>query len=473
MLDFYEQSLSTVERPAPTTQKGGRFWHMDDPVLEPEHNRVVRGGMWSHQRQWWELPDFFKVLVGGYGAGKTLIGCKRIIASAIENAPCMVAVVSPTFPLARFTVISTITGLLAGKQTLLGKQQFWWKYNKTTHEFKIRYRGRDASIIVYSGDDPDSLRGPNLAAAYLDEPFIMDVAVFEQMVARVRHPDAKRREVIMTGTPEQLNWGYDLCMGEMGDRMREMGIENLTVGMVRASTRGNKALDPNYVKRLEGTLSPQALKAYVEGNFVNLASGLVYYGFDAMPGGAHIHGGELDKIPDNAEIGVGMDFNVNPMAMVAFWRQGNRVHYFREWELPNADTELACSEIKDTFPDRHVIVYPDATGSKRQTSAPGGKSDFFYIKEAGFEIRAPAQNPKRKDRYNAVNGKLKPAAGGPVTCTVSPKCKKLIKYLAIHAHELMTKQKNITHLLDAFSYPISFLFPVNKTVLQVGKLSGT
>ncbi len=472
MLDYFEQGCSTVEKPpAANLQQGGRFWRMEDPARD-ENNRVTKGGMWSHQRQWWDLPDFFKVLVGGYGAGKTMIGCKRAIALAIDNAPCYVAVVSPTFPLARHTTISTISALLHGKQTILGRHSFSWRYNKTSHEFKIYYRGRIATVIVYSGEDPDSLRGPNLAAAYLDEPFIMQKAVFEQMVARIRHPDAKHREMILTGTPEQLNWGYDLCMGELGDSLKELGVYNSSVGMVQASTRGNLALDPDYVRRLEGTLSAQAAKAYVDGKFINLASGLVYYGFDAMPGGLHIRGGSLDNIPQGAQVGVGMDFNVNPMSMTAFWKIGPRIHFFREWELPNADTEYACQVIRDEYPTHNVIIYPDASGSARHSSAPQGKSDFWYIREAGLEIQAPAANPKRKDRYNAVNGKFKPVSGESML-TVSPKCRKLIKYLAVHSHELMTKQKGMTHLLDAFSYPVSYLFPVNKSVLTVTRLSGT
>jgi hypothetical protein len=475
-LDSFESSASSVSRPDPHVgRKGVKFWSMDDPAMDEKH-RVVRGGMWSHQRQWWGLPDFFKILVGGYGAGKTLIGCKRLIALALENAPCFVAVVSPTFPLARHTVIATIYNLLAGKQTLLGVRQFWFRYNKSTHEFKIRYRGRQATIIVYSGENPDSLRGPNLAAAYLDEPFLMDQAVFEQMVARVRHPDARKSEIIMTGTPEQLNWGYDLCMGELKDRMADLGVENLSVGMIQASTRNNLALPEHYVKRLEGTLADKAADAYIEGKFVNLASGLVYYGFDPMPGGRHVTtDGDPDvngKLPDGVELGIGMDFNVNPMAMTAFWRAGNRMHVFKEYELPNADTEYACQQIRDDFGDRVNTIYPDASGNHRATSAPQAKTDYWYIRQAGFEISAPNANPKRKDRYNACNGKFKPKLGEP-TITVSPKCRRLIKYLAIHSHELMTKQKNMTHLLDAFSYPVHRLYPVAKEDLVAVRLTGS
>src|SRR5205807_2520124 len=107
------------------------------------------------------------------------------------------------------------------------------------------------------------------AAAWLDEPFIMHRDVFDQMIARVRHPDSSVKEILLSGTPEQLNWGYDLCVGELKERN--------DVGMVQASTHTNKALDEGYVGRLEGVLTERAAAAFVDGKFVNLAEGMVYY----------------------------------------------------------------------------------------------------------------------------------------------------------------------------------------------------
>lgn len=454
--------------PRPTPQHlPGSFWRKETPLLDPASNKIVVGGMWPHQQRWWDLPNFIKILVGGYGAGKTFLACKRAISLALQNAPCPVAIVSPTFPIARQTVVTTLQALLQGKQTIYG-HQLWWRYNRSTHEFKIRYKGRQALIIVYSGEDPLALRGPNLAAALIDEPFIQDVEVFNQMVARVRHPDATSLEIGCFGTPESLNWGYDLCLGELKDKH--------DVAYIQASTRQNLALPVDYVGRLEGAFANKAADAYIEGSFVNLGSGLVYYAFDSLD---KANGNVRDiVIPDDAELGCGMDFNVNPMCATIFWRQGPRIHFFDEIELPNADTEYLCSVLHEKYVGerkrtKQVLhyIYPDATGSARKTSAPGGKSDFWYIKDAGFEIRAPHENPKRKDRYNAVNGKLKPRAG-EATCTVSPKCKKLIKYLLTYSHELMNKQAAMSHLLDAFGYPVSYLYPVTKEMLTIGKLVG-
>jgi hypothetical protein len=414
--------------------------------------------MFSHQSKFWEIPNFCKVLVGGYGSGKTLIGAKWIVSMALENAPCLVAAVSPTYKVARKTTIQSIRELLEGKQRIYGRRKFWWSFNKNEHEFTIRFHGRVASITVYSGENPLSLRGPNLAAAWIDEPFIQDEEVFYQMLARIRHPQAKELALALTGTPEQLNWGYDLCVGELE--------EEIDVGFVRASTRENIALSPDYVARLEGAYSEKMARAFIEGHFVNLSEGQVFYSFDPLENVARI------RRPEGAKLGAGMDFNVNPMASTVYWQNGNHIHFFYEKEMPNADTELMCQHLRAKFWKQGLRdIIPDASGNRRQTNAPGGKSDFHYIRQAGFKVNAPSKNPLIRDRYNAVNGKLKPRRGR-ITLTIDPSCKKLIKYLSIYSHELKHKQEAQSHLIDSFSYPIARLFPVDKEVFGIYRFRG-
>lgn len=446
MKGSFDLACNAVDRPelVSPAETIPSFWRMDDVVLDAANN-VMQGGFFDHQRQWWQLPNFIKALVGGYGSGKTLIGSKRCIALCLQNAPCPVAIVSPTYPLARETVIITIKQLLAGKKTILGRK-LKWSYNNTQHEFKIRYKGREGRILVYPGDDPERLRGPNLAAAWLDEPFLMVQAVFEQMVARVRHPDASKREILLTGTPEQLNWGYDLCQGEMKDQQ--------DVGVVFANTRQNLVVaNEGYVERLEGVLTPKAALAYIGGQFINLAEGLVFYAYNAE------YNEKKFPIPDGVELEAGMDFNVDPMTIAVFWRQGNHLHVIAEYELRNSDTEDACAFLRDKYGDRLTTIYPDATGMTRRSNSPAGKTDFDFIRQAGYSIVAPAKSPKRRDRINITNGKFK-AKTGDVTLTHDPACKKLKRYLMQYSYEDMNteEQKKMGHLIDAFSYPVSYLY---------------
>lgn len=439
--------------------KDQHFWRKEDPVIDESTKEVLRGGMWAPQREWWESTSFIKALITGYGGGKTLIASKRGIALALHNAPSPHLMVSPSHRIAKKTVIITLRELLEGKQELLGRRHFSWRYNKSDGEFTIFHNGRVGYIWIASGDTPESLKGPNIGSANIDEPFIQDRSVFDQVIARVRDPRAKVREIGLTGTPEDLNWGYDICEGEEKDKF--------DIDVVQASSEENQALPETYVEGMRRAFTEQAAQSYVEGKFVSLSTGLVYYAFsdDNIV--------DLDFPYPTIEVGIGMDFNVDPMALVAFWRHGDHIHVFEELELDNSDTEYACQLVREKFKDRCNDVWPDASGQARHTSSPAGQSDFTIIRRYGFNIHALSTNPSRKDRYNAVNGKFSPGDGSDPTLTVAPRCTKLISYLKRYSYANMGKPlgKSMSHLLDAFGYPVANLFPV-RTPVVVRSLHG-
>jgi hypothetical protein len=491
MPEYLEKQLKTLDVKVIRAgkKKHPSFWRKSDPIMdEVVERRVKVGGMWEAQRKWWDLKDFFRVLVGGFGSGKSLVGGKWAISMALQNSEIPFGCVSPSFPLARKTMVPTLIELLAGKQTIYGNE-LWWKHRKTPGnvEFEIKFRGRTGIIFIMSGEDPLSLRGPNLCGALIDEPFIQNVDVFRQMVARVRHPHATHMAVGLTGTPENINWGYELCLGDMKDEYEKMG---LSVGVVHASTRNNLAVGSEYVNRLESTFSGKATNAYVDGQFVNLSKGVVMYGFDRDKNIKHIpykfqDGQLVVDVGNGAEIAewcCGMDFNVNPMAFIVGWHTESHMHWVEEFELDNSDTEYACSVLRDEFrtggkkgPNYYNLglreIYPDPTGNRRQTTSPGGKTDFHYIKQNGFEVRARSAHPNIRDLENAVNGKLAPRTG-PVGMTIEPTCKKLIHYYSNHTHEMKLKQENMTHLIRASQYPVELLFPIVRDTPVVQVLYG-
>ncbi|MHC4372180.1 MAG: terminase large subunit domain-containing protein, partial [Planctomycetota bacterium] len=440
-----ESATAVAEQPSTE----GKFWRQDDIILHPETGAVIKGGMLPKQREWWNLPNDIKIYVGGYGCGKTYVLAKWLIAmtlkNAYEDASVPGAYISPTHAMARETVFETIRSLLYGKCNALRSQrrsngEKWPELDFEEHKSSLGFTmrlgtdRRPGRLLCFSGETPERMKGVNLAFVGIDEPFVQDIDVLNQSIARTRHPKAKQIQIAMTGTPEQLNWGYDLIEGELQHRY--------DVGWVRASTRDNITLKKNYVDKMVAAYDDRLRAAYVEGEFVTLSDGLVYYGFD-------LNKNLIDaKMPEGAELGVGMDFNVDPMAFCLFWKWRNeRMHIMEEFELPNSDTEYACSMLKERFWDKGLRkIYPDASGAARSTNAPGGKSDFHYIKQAGFIINAKHENPLRKDRYNSVNSAFK-----HMRLTVSPKCQKLKRSLLTYCHELMKKesQKAMSHLLDA------------------------
>lgn len=343
-----------------------KLWRMEDPVIHPNTGKVLVGGMWAHQRKWWESNKFIRALVAGYGGGKTLIGSKWAISMTLHNSVNAVSpfmVVSPTYRLAKRTVIPTIKKLLDGRKIR-------YEYNGSDFEFRIFRGQREGLIWVGSGEQPDNLKGPNLCGALIDEPFIQHRDVFDQMLARVRDPSAIFRAIGLTGTPEELNWGYDICEGDEADRFN--------LDLVRASTRDNKALPSEFIGTLDNAYDDKVKDAYMEGQFVNLSKGMVYYGFERAR--------NVREFPYfEGELHLGMDFNVNPMAAVLFWVRGDMMHIIDEFELPNSDTEEMIQHVKGKYP-KLMQAFPDPSGKSRKTSAKAGVTDFRIIRDNGVQV---------------------------------------------------------------------------------------
>lgn len=452
---------------APTSERyRGPFWRKDPPVLD-DQKRVLTGGMFEKQRQWWDMENDLKLLIGGYGSGKTFMLAKWLIAMALYNAPVPGAYVSPTFTMAKQTVAEILDEMLARKREALRRQVMsngdpWpaldYEFSKGSLGFRLKLKGHPAGrLMCFSGESIRRMKGVTIGFVGIDEPFVQEQKVLEQSVARCRHPRARRTQIGMTGTPEQLNWGYELVEGKLR--------EAYDCGWVRASTRENLALHERYVSKMARAYDERLRAAYIEGEFVTLTEGQVYYAFSTL------HNLVEQEMPTGAELGVGMDFNVNPMAALVFWKFRNeRIHVFEEIELPNSDTQSMCALLTGKHP-RLKVVYPDASGSSRASNAPGGVSDFTFIERAGLRIVCDKVygNPPIADRYNAVNSAFRQGR-----LTVSPKCEQLKHYLLAYSHELKNKdsQKKMSHLLDALGYAVYQIMPVDRKGLNITKIRG-
>lgn len=417
------------------------FWRTDDPVIE--NGVVVKGGMFERQREWWRCERFVKLLVAGYGYGKSLQLCKRIISAAIHNASIPVGVVSPTYSMFYKNIQAPLESLLDGK--MAHYPQLSWSHRGHPHnEYRIRFGDREGVVWYFSGDRPERMKGPNLGAAYFDEAFLMDRSAFDQIIARVRHPESRLREIGLTGTPEELNWAFELAEGEI--------LPADKVGVYHAATRDNLALPAEYDQTLAEAYDEKAQRAYRFGEFVDLSRGIVYHTFDAH---RNVKAMEFPGY-EKSELGLGMDFNVDPMAFVVFWWDGGHMHVIREYELPNSDTEEALTVALRDFPELRQC-YPDPSGKQRSTAAPAGTSDYTLIRANRMQINAPPDVYGRRDSINAVNGALKRGS-----LTLSPQCRHLRRYMQQYAWERMNTEahKRMSHLLDALRYPVANLMPI-------------
>ena len=384
----------------------------------------------EHQKEWWFLPNFIKLLVGGYGSGKSYIGALRAIYLSYLNSPEPGMLVSPTYGMAKKTIIPHIKDIL----TRAGLK---WYHNKSDNEFYINnWQGK---FWIASADNPDSLRGPNLAWAGIDEPFITKKDAFDQMLARIRV--GEHQELFLTGTPESLNWGYDIAMNDGG---------KYDIGIVRGKTANNPYLPETYYEMLKSAYSPEMVKAYLNGEFVNLNQGRVYE-FDRKK---HLRLIDID----GWDIGAGLDFNVDYMSAEIFAVSSSHLHFIDEIRLANSNSFELAEKLAKKYPG--INVYPDATGASRKSSS--SKSDHAIFREAGFTIKSRKQNPRVMDRVNAFNKGLRNNY-----ITIQPgRCPNLVKDLERNVWDSGDIDKksdlSLTHAGDAAGYPVHYLFPVIK-----------
>ena len=391
---------------------------------------IDRGRMLPHQRAWWELPHFFKLLVGGYGCGKTHIGALRMLYLSYINRPYPVLYVSPTYPQARRTIAYTL-------EILLSTAKVRYDYNRTHHEFFIP--GWKGTIWIASGEIPNSLKGPNVAAAGIDEPFIQSKETFDVVISRVRENKASLREIFLTGTPEQLNWGYDVAMND---------TQAYDLGLIYGRTGDNHHLPPDFVDRLRNAYDENQQAAYLDGIFVNLTKGRVYSYFDR-----HKHV-DRQEIGSDQTVFAGIDFNVDFMSAELFIINENKPHFFDEIRLADSNTYALAERLKEKHPG--ITVYPDASGNSRKSSST--KTDHTILRDAGFRVIATAKNPAVRDRVNAVQGKLRK---GELTIGNCPHLIKDLERVVWKNGDIdKTTDKALTHASDSAGYPLNYLFPV-------------
>jgi len=327
-----------------------------------------------------------------------------------------------------------------------------------------------SEIIFRSLDNPDRLRGTNLAWMGIDELTYCQEKAWLRLQARLRHPLATELCGFGVWTPNGFDWVYD----------RFIGPEALSgYEAILAKPYENRYLPGDFYETLKHSYDEKFANQEVLGQYLNLLSGQVYYGFDRS---ANI---KPTNYLSRLQLCWSLDFNVNPMAsvicqtedtttreMAMMGRRSSMVHVLDEIVLPNSNTQEACEEFqRRTAPwiarqgQISVKLYGDAAGGARSTA---GKSDYQIIRE--FFRRAPEYqvsyhvplaNPAVRDRVNAVNAKLKNASG-QIGLLVDPRCKRLVKDLEQVAWkadsngnmtgDIDKSNSELTHISDALGY---------------------
>lgn len=364
-----------------------------------------------HQFEFLTAQEQILALVSGFGAGKTHVFRRKVLMNHLFNKRLDDGlsngwVLYPTLDMANELFVEDF-------KNLLDDLDIDFEYNGQLGRFRSRY----GYTKIYTLEQPNRMVGANLTYVGIDEFDTVRtekaLECYRKSIGRLR--GCKEPKLFIVTTPEGFKATYKIF------------VENAKISqrIIHAKTKDNPFLPESYIKLLEEQYDPKLLKAYMDGLFVNLTSGSVYYAFDREK---HVTK-EEKLISPGVPINICFDFNVYPYSVS--WNQmynQENIHWLGEWvSKQHSNTDEACKEIIKLLPEwADVVIYGDASG--RSGAASSNFTNYQIIdtifkdhfKSVSYKV--PKGNPAVKDRLNCVNSKL-----SKNHVLFNPSCVKLIQ----------------------------------------------
>ena len=388
----------------------------------------------------------FPAMVAGFGAGKTHGLILRTL-SLIFGDGRDVAYYLPSYPLVKTIAYPRFTEMLDN----LGVP---YKLNKSDHILQVAGK----QVIFRTMDNPATIVGYEVGDSMVDELDTMPTEkareAWIKIIARNRQVKKSGTNTVAVGTtPEGFRFVYE--------KWKKNPTESYE--LIKAPTYSNPHLPDGYIDALRETYPSNLLQAYLEGEFVNLTSGVVYTEYDRQECGTDV---EWDG---REAVHIGMDFNVRNMSAVTHVTRG--LNAYAVDEITKAlDTPHIINIIKERYPNVSVIIYPDASGGSN-SSVNASESDITLLRAAGFKVDAPRKNPYIKDRVLSMNIAFKTGAL-KVNVDKCPEYALCLEQQAYTDKGEPDKQSGHDHLPDGGGYFIHRKYPVVNRKPTIARVIG-
>lgn len=203
--------------------------------------------------------DTYPAFIGGYASGKTQALCYRVANRLCGGAK--LAYYLPTYDHVKTIGLPRLIALL---------EQLGAKFDVNQSFPKITVP-RKGEILFRSMDKPERIVGYEVADSFFDELDIMPIEKAEQVWIkamgrnRAKRLDGRINSMAVATTPE----GFRFCYEKWGVNPHPGYV------LYKAKTTDNPYLNPLYIDSLRQNYPSAILKAYLEGEFVNLSKGLI------------------------------------------------------------------------------------------------------------------------------------------------------------------------------------------------------
>lgn len=409
---------------------------------------IRRENFLDHQWEFLRSKAMILALVCGFGAGKTHVFIRKVLYhhlfSKNQKGLSNGWIIYPTLSLANELFIDDF-------KELLKRLRIKYKHNIQNGRIVTRY----GVIKIYTLEKPDNMIGANLTYCGIDEFDTVNqkkaLKGYNRALGRLRGCD--NPQLFIVTTPEGFKATYHIFVENQRDTQK----------IIHAKTTDNPFLPESYTQMLRDQYPEKLLKAYLEGQFVNLTSGNVYYAFNREK-----HVRQEDHILDkNLPVNICFDFNVYPYSVsLCQIVRDDDIRFFGEWvSKAYSNTYEACDALTQMLPsDIDVVIYGDASGKNGAANSTVSNYQIIdeklqpYFKSINYLV--PHSNPPVKDRINCFNSKL-----GKNHITFNKSCVKLIQDLEqVIWNEKMSEidKSNIhrTHSSDGAGYFIYVEFPI-------------
>lgn len=443
---------------------------------QQQHRRVLRKAMpviqqeAANEREWHvdalphqvELFNDLKTkilgLCSGFGGGKSWAAARKAVQLALLNPGCDGIVTEPTIPL-------LVKVMYPALEEALRDAGLKFRFVKNDKIYYVRIKGRTTRIICDSMENYERLIGVNAAWIVADEfdTSKQDIAIaaYQKLLGRLRA--GVIRQFVIVSTPEGFRAMYQIFILE--------GTKD-SKRLIKAKTTDNHHLPDDYIDTLRAQYPENLIEAYLNGEFVNLTSGTIYYCYDSDKNASSA------SVRDGEALYIGMDFNVQHMAAVVHvlrpdGKGGVCPHAVEEFtEL--FDTSDMIEKLTMRFGDRHQInVYPDSSGKNRKTNN-ASTSDIAMLEEAGFNVHYTEANPPVRSRINAVNAMFCNGKGDRRYFVNSTACPSYSRALQYQIYDAKTgepdKKSGFDHVNDAGGYYIAYNFPIIRDVEELAEI---
>ena len=399
--------------------------------------------------------SFEKLFCAGLSSGKSYVGAANTIKLSLMNPGLSAGVIEPNWSDIKDVAIANI------RQQLDEVWHIPYEFNKATQEVLIKPSWQAPSLIQPKTAG-QHLRGRNWSHVWADEldtyhfTASVDPAEFyREIQQRVRHPEAKKLQIISTSTPEGYRFLFNHFVAAVEKDPSLKGKRT----MYKGSTFRSPYASDHFIHQILGAYPKEKAMAYLNGDFVNFSGTSVYGMFNRELNTTDL---TIDDFK-NQVLHISCDFNKGVNATNVCVVRNNHIYAIDEI-YGKTDAEAVAQEIKRRYPHHTqmnaIRFYPDGQGYE------GIQTLRRHFPENGPDLnpnfRYHARNPEIAKRVTAVNFKLKSPAGNPEAFVNPRTCPHLFKSLTEQAYDKNgnpDKASGLDHSADAFGYFIYWNWP--------------